>query len=61
MKILPISKASVNSMRQNEKAKETIVLPKSVDAKQTFKNPTFKNCGANQAAILAGCSTFGIT
>ena len=57
-----IQRNAMNSknVRKNN-AENSISLPKTVDVKQNLTNPTFKNCGATQAAALAGCSIFGIT
>lgn len=51
---------AVNNARKNQ-TNQNVSLPKSVNVEQNLSNPTFKNCGATQAAVLAGCSTFGIT
>ena len=62
MKILPVKTIStqqvIKSVNSDQKAN---VLPKTIKVEQNLSNPTFKNCGAQQAAVLAGCSTFGIT
>lgn len=73
MNISPISRISAqnvkrnesvkhnNNVLRNENVKRETSLPKAMEQKQELSNPTFKSCGATQAAILTGCSTFGIT